>query len=377
MPETADRDAAADRTEGEPVWVNADGLTVEKVPVSRGAAVVAVHLTLTSSRDERSLVRVVDQLPAALSDHVVEFHPAYDPENWTKADGSVVYEAPMEPNGERTTVYGVEVDDADQRELFSTPPAVESAVLGGPGDGDARPASSGSTPEADADGSRPPTDAGPADDGSSAQGATGDTSQPFSFESAEGSSDAPSSEPSETPAGATRDVADHAATQLAGEPAAGPAGRGSVVDALVDELEGRDLSAAERQVISDAVDAGASPDADLDAGLDVDARVERLQERVADQAEARESLAESIHRVESGFDSLRDEVAAAGRQAADVDRLESRLDALAEQLESATETLTDDVEALRDDLEDLREALDDEVRWRTELRRFLSSDSDD
>lgn len=377
MPETADHDAAADRTEGEPVWVNADGLTVEKVPVSRGAAVVAVHLTLTSSRDERSLVRVVDQLPESLSDRVVEFHPAYDPENWTNANGSVVYEAPMEPNGERTTVYGVEVDDAEQRELFSTPPAVESAVLGGTGEGNARPSSSGSNPPADADGSSPSTDVEPAGDGSRIQGAMGDGSQPFTFESAESSGDASSAGASEAPADAPQDVADHAAAQLSQEPADEPAERGSLVDALVDELEGRELSEAEREVISDAVDARAASDAPPDPGLDVDARVERLQERVADQAEARESLAESIHRVESGFDSLRDEVAAAGRQAADVDRLESRLDALAEQLESATETLTEDVESLRDDLEDLREALDEEVRWRTELRRFLSADSDE
>lgn len=363
MPETADRDAAADRTEGEPVWVNADGLTVEKVPVSRGAGVVAVQLTLTSNRDERSLVRVVDPLPDAVADKVVEFHPAYDPENWSKADGSVVYEAPMEPNGERTTVYGVEVEDAEQRELFSTPPTVESAVLGKSADGEAERAAD-STAAAEA-----------ADARSADRDVARDGSEPFAFESADEPGDASSDasdgsrpdEPSESSSAASRDVADHATAQLAREPAESPGDDGSVVDALVAELERRDLSAAEREVIGNAVYSGTAPASDGGTVADVDARFQRLQERVTDQAEARESLAESIHRVEAGFDSLRDEIASAERQAADVDRLEARLDALAEQLEEATESLSDDIE-------DLRAALDEEVRWRNELRRFLSSD---
>lgn len=360
MPETADRDAAADRTEGEPVWVNADGLTVEKVPVSRGTGVVAVQLTLTSNRDERSLVRVVDPLPDAVADKVVEFHPAYDPQNWSKADDAVVYEAPMEPNGERTTVYGVEVDDAEQRELFSTPPTVESAVLGKSSD--------------EAESASDSTDPAGADDARSAdRDVARDGSEPFAFESddepADGSDASRPDEPSEPRSGsssaASRDVADHATAQLAKEPAEPRGDDGSVVDALVAELERRDLSAAEREVIGNAVYAGATPEADGGTVADVDARFRHLQERVTDQAEARESLAESIHRVEAGFDSLRDEIASAERQAADVDRLEARLDALAEQLEETTATLAADIE-------DLRSALDEEVRWRSELSRFLS-----
>lgn len=358
MPETADRDAAADRTEGEPVWVNADGLTVEKVPVSRGSGVVAVQLTLASNRDERSLVRVVDELPGALADKVVEFHPSYDPENWSKDDGSVVYEAPMEPNGERTTVYGVEVDDAEQRELFSTPPSVESAVLGDPAGGRARPAS-GPPPADEADDGRT-GDRAPAVDGS----------EPFAFETAgsdEVRADGSSGAASGASAAAPRDVADHATAQLTREPAEAPGDHDSVVDALVAELERRDLSPAEREVIGNAVYAGTEPEADGGTVAGVDARFQRLQQRVTDQAEARESLAESIHRVEAGFDSLRDEIASTERQAADVDRLESRLDALAEKLEEAIATLAADIE-------DLRSALDEEVRWRSELSSFLSDD---
>ena len=102
-----------------------DGIAVRKVTTLHGPEAVAVYFTIRSTRDDRATVRIVDPLPEALRDSEVEFHPKYDPVNWTRAEGQVVYAASVPPDGNRTTVYGVVVDDADQLELFDIDPRVE------------------------------------------------------------------------------------------------------------------------------------------------------------------------------------------------------------------------------------------------------------
>lgn len=102
-----------------------NGIAVRKVTSLHGPEAVAVYFTIRSTRDDRATVRIVDPLPEAVRDHEVEFHPKYDPVNWTRAEDSVVYAATVPPDGNRTTVYGVVIDDPEQLELFEVDPTVE------------------------------------------------------------------------------------------------------------------------------------------------------------------------------------------------------------------------------------------------------------
>lgn len=108
----------------------AEGVTVRKVARLHDAGAVAIYFTFKSARADRCRVRVRDPLPAELRFSTIEFHPHYDPENWYETDDASVYEAPLVPEGERMTAYGVVIDDPRQLELFDVSPEVEVESTG-------------------------------------------------------------------------------------------------------------------------------------------------------------------------------------------------------------------------------------------------------
>lgn len=130
---------AADRpTQQAPVRVTSDGVNVRKIASRHRNDAVAVDLTILSNRDDRCVVRIEDTVPEAVRDEPLEFHPRYDPENWSDEGDSVVYEAPIGPGVVRRTVYGVMVGDPARLDLFWSPPDVavsdyEPEPVGGAG----------------------------------------------------------------------------------------------------------------------------------------------------------------------------------------------------------------------------------------------------
>lgn len=320
-----------------------EGIAVRKVATMHGESAVAVYFTIRSIREDRCTVRIADALAEPLRDNEVEFHPKYDPVNWTRVDGTVVYSSSVPPDANRTTVYGVVVDDPSQLEHFSAEPAVEvtDSQPAGSGDGTdtgfsfkpSQDVASGESSADDADSGRsgngsvvedPGTDPS---DGTKAVGDATLESTDIDVESTDPHSDGPG-------------------IGLDGTEDSGPGGRrpreegrDSVLEALVSEVRRRDLTRAERRSLRKAL------------GL-----------------EGADALGTQLDSLREQVEALRDEVAAADRQAADVDRLESQIDALADALDDRYASLSADIEALQEDLSR-------EVRWRDRLSESLTRES--
>ncbi len=256
----------------------------------------------------------------------MEFHPKYDPVNWTLADGTAVYAATIPADSSRTTVYGIVVDDPGQLRLFGDEPTVEIT--------DGESAGGGFSFQG---ASSQPLDE-PEWEGAEAADADPDTNPERGESDGREAADPEGEESEESPYGpyfegpgieldGTQDFG------LGDAPRSGSAGD-STVESLVAELRRRELAEEDRAVLLEAL------------GLEEAGPMERRLEALAAE-----------------LDALRDEVAGADRQAADVDRLEGRLEAA----ESVQEALASAVAELEAELE--REA-----RWRSRLRKSLAEE---
>lgn len=234
----------ADRQE-EPPRVSAEGVTVRKAASTFGDSAVAVDLTIRSDRENHCTIRVVDELPAELQQNEVEFHPHYDPDHWTNEGDRVIYEAPVGPGVVRRTVYGVTIDRPQQLDLFSSAPTIEIT-------------SRESTAE------EPSGDHDAFTFGDAAPGGSGGGIGP-------------------TPDTEHRSGRSAAQTVSATE-------RQSVIDALVEELQNRELSRRERTAFREAID--------LEDNSDLEHELRQLREAVEQNYEARESLADGLEEVQ-------------------------------------------------------------------------------
>ena len=255
---TESTDVPADASPAREVVARAshDGIAVRKVATTHGNDAVAVHFSVRSAREDRCTVRIADAIPRPLRGHEVEFHPKYDPVNWTLAEGTVVYAATIPPDSSRTTVYGVVVDDPDQLDLFAAAPTVELS--------DREPAGS-------ADG------AAFTFDDEEATSKTADRSNP------------PDEEPAREP------VPDGQAALA--EPRDGD--DRSVVESLVSEVSRRDLDADERRALRRALG--------FEGADTVDDRLNDLREEVRalrEQVATGDRQAAEIDRLESRLDAL-------------------------------------------------------------------------
>jgi hypothetical protein len=160
-----------------------------------------------------------------------------------------------------------------------------------------------------------------------------------------------------------------------------PDGDGSVVTALVEELEERDLSEEEASVLAESLG--------LETENSVDVRVRHLQNQVADLVAYRdaleefiddngaateliadlqdqnEDLADRLDRLEAQLDDVQTTVERLGeRQRADVSDLRERTDAV----EMTVDERTDTIEA---ELADVRRRVEDGEQWREQLNGAL------
>ena len=233
-----------------------DGVAVRKVTTLHGPEAVAVYFTIRSTRADRATVRVVDPLPEAVRDSEVEFHPKYDPVNWTRAEDAVVYAAEVPPDGNRTTVYGVVVDDPDQLDLFDVEPSVEITSTEAPTTGEDAFSFGGATDRS-----------------------AGEDVEPAGDDAHE--APAPPEEP-------------EPATDAGAEPAAEEPEPGAV-EALVSEVRRRDLTEPERLALLRAL------------GLDHETDLGSLREEVValrDEVASADRQAADVDRLESQLESL-------------------------------------------------------------------------
>jgi hypothetical protein len=264
MSETPDRGQESSRTTEVATSAQQADVTVKKVATLHGEGAVAVYLTIHSSRAERCTVTVTDSFPAALRGQEVEFHPNYDPVNWSRGDGGVVYSTTLTPDEDRTTVYGVTIDDPAQLEQFDAEPAVEVIANRRPRE---------STDAEDA--------ADVTDDDAFDFGPPGGDSDDGATERSRESVTAPADD---DPSGdmVERTVPDD----------------DSVIGAFVAELDRRELSDEERATIREALHLAVDPA--------VDARLQSLQEAVdaLEETVEREVRTAPPRRRERGSDSI-------------------------------------------------------------------------
>lgn len=323
---------------------NHEGISVRKVATMHGAEAVAVYFSIRSNRDDRCTVRIADAIPEPLRGNEVEFHPKYDPVNWTLADGTAVYAAKIPPDSSRTSVYGIVIDDPGQLELFAAEPSVEITDSRSVGAGGGFSFSgAGSTPADPTEGSEAgddPTDRSDAPEWLEDAGSDDEPDE----ETPDGSDQA--DEPTDVERPSYGPYFGGPGIELDGTEDFGlrpnrEGSRDSVVEALVSEVRRRDLTADERAALRKALG--------VEGADSLEARLDALRAEV---------------------ETLRDEVAAADRQAADVDRLEGRLESVAESVEAGQRELAETVD-------ELEVAVAREARWRSELRDNLASEPDE
>lgn len=237
------------------------GIAVRKVATLHGSEAVAVHFKIRSNRDDRCTVRVAETIPQPLRGNEVEFHPKYDPVNWSQTDGTVVYAATVPPGANRTTAYGIVVDDPGQLDLFSAEPAVE-------------------------------VDANETTD-SAANGSDGGS---FSFGTPEDAAKSTTDPTDEDPV--VSDPEPVTTTDPTGR-ADRPADDSGPVAALVSAVRRRDLTEPERATLREALD--------LDGFEAMQSELDTLRETVEtlrDEVAAAERLAADVDRIESQVEAL-------------------------------------------------------------------------
>lgn len=260
------------------------GIAVRKVATLHGSEAIAVHFNIRSNRDDRCTVRIADAIPQSLRGNEVEFHPKYDPVNWSQADGSVVYAATIPPDADRTTVYGIVIDDPGQLDLFSAEPAIE-------------------------------VDANETAD-STANGSDGG---PFSFGTSEDAARS-TTDPTDEDSVAS-DPESESTTDSIGQ-ADWPAVDSGSVAALVSEVRRRDLTESERTALREALD--------LDGFEAVQSELDALRETVEtlrDEVAAADRQAADVDRIEAQVETLSE--ALDRRHASltdDLEQLEAALD---------------------------------------------------
>lgn len=278
MSETSDREPEPPHPEEVSTSVSTSGVDVEKVASLHGGDAVAVYLTLYSTREERCTVRMTDTIPEPLRQNEVEFHPRYDPVNWTQGDAAVMYATTLQPDQSRTTVYGVTIDSPSQTELFEVEPTVEVIAN-----------------------ERPPE---PEQADELVESAEGDA---FDFSHVDHADEGDEGGLIDDTGDASRSgQPDSAVAELATD-----LDDGSVVERFVEELEQRDLSDRERRTIRESLD--------LESNETLESRLTALGEAVDDlqttverEVRWRSKLREQLRRDPDALDGA-DEAAGGSR----------------------------------------------------------------
>lgn len=382
----------------ESITVNVDHLSVKKQLAPYQNDVVKVTFTINSVRDEPVRLRLTDTLPDGVETDAVGFHPDYEPNAWSVADGrAVTYETVIDPGEERQTVYGARVESLDRLERFLVEPEIQLVAVqreadgsvpsqptetgdsemshGDPNDGmasdDRQTDPSGSNPD-----DPPARDADRDDSGSEASPSQGDSpnagagTEPPGSDGSPQSVDGTASEGAETPT-----VKVDATTET--DTAADPAAQTSVFDALVQELQQREPSEAERATLVEALGRPFSPSEQV--------RLNHVQESVDDLMAYRDALKgfidehgpadELIDDIQTTFDAHAAELESLEST---LDELSSRLDALERTHDNETEELasrlsglesemTTDLSAIEEDLASVQNDLARVKEWREKL----------
>lgn len=392
-------DDSADAVES--ITVNADHLSVTKCLAPYQNDVVKVTFTINSVRDEPVELRLTDELPECVAADAVGFHPDYEPDAWSVAEGrAVTYEVVIDPGEERQTVYGARVESLDQLERFLVEPEIQLAgiqredtesvpsqptepgdaemddgdPIDGPAPGERQTGSSGSKPD-----DSPARDEDCTDTASEASPSQGESSSVAYAGAGTDPSDSDGGSVSVNETAAKGPEATTVKVDATTESDAGTVhdDQVSVFDALIQELEQREPSEAERATLVEALGRPLSPSEQV--------RLDHVQESVDDLMAYRDALKGFID--EHGpADKLIDEIRTTfDAHAAELESLESALDDLSSRLDALERThdaeveelasrlsgleseITKDLSAVEDDLASVQNDLARVEEWREKL----------
>jgi|GEM_PF-2867127 len=358
-------------------------ITVEKRVEIDTYEAPAIVYELTCSTDEQTHVRLRDEIPDEFSPGDLGFHQQYHADKWWVGDDEIVFETPIDPDEQLTTVVGVRTSDPTTLRSLRSRPTFEIASPGSESDRSWGEVSDAIVQfEVDDTALAPPQTA--ATDG----GEVSHVEEPPSERTDDLEEDgAAAPDGSDTGEHESNDIESAIPSVPAAQAPDAPAETGwdpdseELVQRFVDELASDSLSESQRRRLQEAlgVDTVSSMDAriehcqkqlsDLSAYVDaletfldeegsgqelihefrddvaaVESQVAALETELDETADGQQDLRERVDEIEDEMASLR-----AVRE--DVTRLESRFD------EETTE--------LRGDIEDLRAAIDQLREWQS------------
>ncbi|WP_411966337.1 hypothetical protein [Haloferax sp. YSMS24] len=107
------------------------GLTVVKTVWANDEGLSVVRFEISSDRDDPARFRLVESVPAEFPMENIGPHPKYGGDKWTKTgDGEFVYTDRLEPDGEKSTLYGIKGLSESTLESFLTDAVVTIDPVG-------------------------------------------------------------------------------------------------------------------------------------------------------------------------------------------------------------------------------------------------------
>lgn len=295
------------RSEREVVQVGDALVTVRKSALDLGREnIVGIKLAISSAADQPVAVQVTEEFPGHVSMSDVQVHPQYDPGKWSISEQlhRMEFSDELAPGAEVETIYGVRVTDGNLEPFLGEPRlAVSDGAADGrtgdtlddviPREAELSPAEGDEGAEA-SQASAPATGAAtheaapsPATDAQRGSAAAADATQ--------AGGDAPDGEPESLEElfqyGEARDGSGAAQGSEPPRPAVGGSSdttsRGDRVQAIAQELAGRQLTDQQRSTLRAALDLG--PDRSQAPGLEsavarLESLVQRLERALAEGA---------------------------------------------------------------------------------------------
>lgn len=426
--------------EGGAVTVEAGSLTVKKDVFWFNDSVIQVEFVITSADERPTNVSMLDEIPADSGPDEVEFHPKYDPYNWTEIpSGNVKYETQVSPGERIVTAYGFKTDGVadlswvrDSPEVETERPTASAEMQDGlPGAGggtvDVTPVGTAEEPTASGEPDGPSgndVDVSTAEAGAGRIGPSSETAAVPKDDFYRSSSSDVESDDSSSPDGSV-DAHDTQSDDTQGHHEGAHAGDGSIARALLEELEGDSLGADEQAALrtnlfgsepseSDGLQFEDLRDNVNDLELFIDALDEFIDENDGGTAtldEIRTELEEGArarHRLHEEVEELQTELGELGERVEEFQKLGASIDSLEDVMEELREEFTelesqheDDIVGIDDrfdrlqeqvmervqtidsDLEEIQSSVERGRQWRERLGKAIntelmpSDDSDD
>jgi archaellum component FlaC len=327
--------------------------------------VPAVAFDISSEREDRAMVRLVDTVPDGVPPEDLGFHPDYGSDHWSVEDGDAVFERRLDPDEEYQTVYGIRTSDHDP-ERFMTEPSID--VRGLSDDTDTEDADE-ATATPGRDSSQAARDVITGEGDVAGLDDADDTVDDIDISGTETTDTAEATETGdETESEAGMTVPD-----------------GGVGAALAAELREGDLSETDRELLMAEL---TEDDAGNEVRLthlqsrisDLEAYTDALEDFIDENGPARqliEDMTDQLETIETELDDVDNRTA---ENRSDIDRLDGRTEENQNDIEALEEDIADvesEISETQESVADLREDITEINSWRTRISTVLGGVPED